>query len=101
MDRFVRLLTHRWWLTLLVAVVVAFGLIQLVPYRVTNSSTRNEPTWDSPQTRALAVAACYDCHSNQSHPYGFERVAPLSWWIANHVKEGRGALNFSECTKSG
>jgi mono/diheme cytochrome c family protein len=76
----------------------AFLLMQLVPYRVDNPSTRAEPQWDSPRTRALAVAACYDCHSNQSKPAWFDRIAPVSWWIANHVKEGRGALNFSEWT---
>jgi hypothetical protein len=76
--------------------VVAFVLIQLVPYRVSNASTRDEPTWDSPRTRELAVAACFDCHSNESHPTWWERVAPLSWWITNHVDEGREALNFSE-----
>ena len=78
-----------------------FLLIQLVPYRVSNPSTNHEPTWDSPQTRKLAVAACFDCHSNQSKPYTWEKIAPLSWWITNHVDEGRAALNFSECTKGG
>ena len=28
-------------------------------------------------------------------------MAPLSWWITNHVKDGRAALNFSDCTKGG
>ena len=75
---------------------VAFLLMQLVPYRVSNPSTRDEPQWDSPRTRELAVAACYDCHSNESKPAWFDRIAPVSWWITNHVKEGRGALNVSE-----
>jgi hypothetical protein len=56
----------------------------------------NELNWDSPRTRALAVAACFDCHSNESRRLWFEKVALLSWWITNHVKEGRSALNFSE-----
>jgi hypothetical protein len=96
MQRFVELLTRRWWVTVLVVAVGLFALIQLVPYRVDNPPVVNEPNWDSPRTRALAVAACYDCHSNESKPLWFEKVAPLSWWITNHVKEGRGALNFSE-----
>jgi hypothetical protein len=75
---------------------VAFLLLQLVPYRVTNSSSRDEPAWDSPRTRELAVVACFDCHSNESDPVWWERIAPVSWWITNHVEEGRDALNFSE-----
>ncbi|HVW32633.1 MAG TPA: heme-binding domain-containing protein, partial [Acidimicrobiia bacterium] len=56
----------------------------------------SEPPWDSPRTRELAVKACFNCHSNQTHVAWFEHVAPLSWWIANHVDEGRDELNFSE-----
>jgi hypothetical protein len=95
---------HRWRAVVLssvVGIVVLFGLVQLVPYRVDNPPVRQEPTWDSPSTRALAVAACFDCHSNETHTYWWEDIAPVSWWITNHVKEGRQALNFSECTRGG
>lgn len=78
--------------------VVAFLVIQLVPYRVRNHPVVSEPNWDTPRTRELAVVACYDCHSNQTRPAWYEHVAPISWWIANHVYDGRAALNFSECT---
>lgn len=80
----------------LVGVVVIFGLVQLIPNRVTNAATRREPPWDSPRTRQLAVAACFDCHSNQTHTYWFEKIAPLSWWIKSHVDGGRRRLNFDE-----
>jgi hypothetical protein len=83
-------------LTGLALVVATFVLIQFVPYRVDNPSTRDEPKWDSTRTRELAVRACFDCHSNESDIAAFEQVAPLSWWITNHVKEGRSSLNFSE-----
>jgi mono/diheme cytochrome c family protein len=91
----------RKFLALVIAGVLlgAFALIQLVPYRVDNPSVKQEPAWDSAQTRTLAAAACFDCHSNETATYWWEDVAPLSWWITNHVKDGRAALNFSECTK--
>jgi hypothetical protein len=76
--------------------IVAFLLMQLVPYRISNPSTRQEPTWDSPRTRALAVAACFDCHSNEVHNPWYGKVAPVSWWLTNHVDNGRAALNLSE-----
>src|SRR5690349_3904528 len=79
--------------------VALFALIQLVPYRVDNPSTHHEPTWDSARTRRLAAAACFDCHSNDTATYWWEDIAPLSWWLTNHVKEGRSALNFSECAQ--
>lgn len=79
--------------------ILVFGLIQLVPYRITNPAVTQEPSWDRARTRELAVAACFNCHSNETHTYTWERIAPLSWWITSHVKGGRGALNFSECTR--
>ena len=84
-----------------VPLLLAFGVMQLVPYRVTNPAVVQEPTWDSAQTRQLAKAACFDCHSNETHTYWFEKIAPLSYWIKGHVDGGRGALNFSECKQTG
>jgi hypothetical protein len=89
----------RWMRNLIVGAstgVVVFGLIQLVPYRVSNAPVTGEPRWDSPQTRALVVAACYDCHSNQTKTPWYGKIAPISWWLTNHVDNGRKALNFSE-----
>jgi hypothetical protein len=79
----------------LVAVVATFGLLQLVPYRVSNGKVTAEPKWDSPRTRELVVAACYDCHSNQTRTPWYGKIAPVSWWLTNHVKDGRAAVNFS------
>jgi hypothetical protein len=85
-----------WRVLIPVAVAVAFGLLQLVPMRITHPPVTQEPPWDSPTTRRLAVSACYDCHSNQTRSFWYEHVEPVSWWIHGHVTEGRAALNFSE-----
>lgn len=71
------MLRNRWLLRALIVLGVALLAIQLVPYRVSNPSARQEPPWDSPRTRTLAVAACFDCHSNETNVLAFERVAPL------------------------
>jgi hypothetical protein len=82
---------------LVVMGAVLYGLAQLVPFgRVKNKPTAQEPPWNSPRTRELAVAACYDCHSNQTKNQWYLHVAPISWWTGHHVTEGRAALNFSE-----
>ena len=92
---------RKWLIVGVLTAVGALLLMQLVPYRVTNPPRRQEPAWDSPRTRQLAVAACYDCHSNETNTTWWEDIAPLSWWITNHVKEGRAALNFSEWGSGG
>ncbi|MFN8458720.1 MAG: heme-binding domain-containing protein [Anaerolineae bacterium] len=81
----------------LVAVgVIALIGIQFVPVQRTNPPVVSEPKWDSPQTKALAERACFDCHSNQTKWPWYSYVAPMSWFVADHVQEGRDKLNFSE-----
>jgi hypothetical protein len=85
----------RW--ALIAAVVLLVGA-QLVPYgrAHTNPPVRAEPAWDSPRTRELAVAACFDCHSNQTAWPWYTSVAPMSWLTQRDVDEGRNVLNLSE-----
>jgi len=80
-----------------VAALVVFGLIQLVPTGVsyTNPPVVSEPQWDSPQTRVLAQRACFDCHSNETAWPWYTHIAPISWLTARDVMEGRSRLNFS------
>lgn len=40
--------------------------------------------------------ACYDCHSNTTVYPWYSQIAPVSWWLKNHINEGRDELNFSE-----
>lgn len=40
--------------------------------------------------------ACYDCHSNTTVYPWYNNIAPVSYWIAEHVKDGKKHLNFSE-----
>lgn len=78
------------------ALVILFILIQLVPQDHTNPEITREIQWDSPQTRALAKRACFDCHSNETVWPWYSNVAPVSFVLSGHIAEGRESLNFSE-----
>jgi hypothetical protein len=80
------------------ALLALFVLIQLAPHGRDHSVPpgNSEPKWDSPRTRELAVRACFDCHSNQTHWPWYSWVAPVSWLVFNDVRDGRQKLNFSE-----
>ncbi len=82
----------------LLALVGLLVVIQLVPYGHdhSNPAVAIEPAWDSPETRELAVRACFDCHSNEVVWPWYSNVAPVSWLVQRHVDEGRDELNFSE-----
>ena len=49
----------------------------------------------SPEAAAGLKRACGDCHSHQTVWPWYSRIAPVSWVIANDVREGRAHLNFS------
>lgn len=43
----------------------------------------------------LVKTACYDCHSHTSEYPWYSNMAPVSWWLADHIAEGREHMNFS------
>ena len=71
--------------------------IQFVPYGWwhENPPVTEDAPWPSEDARALAVAACYDCHSNETEWPVYSYVAPMSWLVRNDVESGRDELNFS------
>jgi Haem-binding domain len=78
-------------------------LLQLLPFGRPGDNppvTRDAP-WPNGRARELAVAACYDCHSNQTRRPLYARLAPMSWLIARDVEQGRDKLNFSTWEGSG
>jgi hypothetical protein len=89
-------------LILLGCVAALFLLVQLIPYGRTHSNPPSieEPPWDSPRTRELAVRACYDCHSNHTQWPWYANVAPMSWAVQFDVEVGRDVLNFSEWNRT-
>ncbi len=48
------------------------------------------------EVATLLRNACYDCHSNETKYPWYTNVAPISWWIEEHIRHGRGELNFSK-----
>jgi hypothetical protein len=82
-----------------VVLVAGFALLQLTnpartnPPVVSDLMASNPPP---PQVAAMLHAACYDCHSNGTRWPWYSHVAPMSWLIANDVKEGRENLNLSD-----
>lgn len=42
--------------------------------------------------------SCYDCHSNSTNYPWYSEIAPISWYVASHVNDGKEHLNLSEWT---
>ena len=53
-------------------------------------------TQPSPEVKEILKTACYDCHSaNTEYPW-YNNIAPVSYWLAEHVSEGKEHLDFSD-----
>ena len=49
-----------------------------------------------PQTAAVLERACRDCHSNDTRWPWYSNVAPVSWFVIDHVNHGRRHFNYSD-----
>jgi tellurite resistance protein TehA-like permease len=83
-----------------IACIVLFIVIQV--FRINKTITPvNEQTdfiavtQTNPEVATILKNACYDCHSNQPTYPWYTSIAPVSWWIKNHINEGSKHLNFS------
>jgi hypothetical protein len=47
------------------------------------------------EVATMLKTACYDCHSYETRYPWYNQIVPVSWWLANHVREGREHLNFN------
>ena len=81
------------WIVLVVA--VAAVVIQFVPVARPSNPPVTSEVPASPEVRAILRRACYDCNSNETVWPWYSRVAPVSWQVAQDVREGREELNFS------
>jgi hypothetical protein len=78
----------------IVVLAVALVVVQFVPVDRTNPPVETEVAASS-EVRAVLRRACYDCHSNETVWPWYSRIAPVSWWVAHDVHEGREELNLS------
>jgi Haem-binding domain len=96
MPRIVRVV--RW---LLLIGVVLFVIVQFIRPAKTNPAIDQSLAIEShlnvdPKVAAIFDRSCADCHSNKTRWPWYSHVAPVSWFVIDHVNEGRGNLNFSE-----
>lgn len=78
----------------LVLLFMALIVIQFVKVERKNPRVAGELKAPA-EVKNIFKTSCYDCHSNETNWPWYGYVAPVSWLVTNHVKEGREHLNFS------
>lgn len=87
-------------LKIFIVIISVFIFIQFFQIDTRNPAVvpQNDFTniYSPPQhIQSILKTACYDCHSNQTDYPWYASVAPVSWWIKDHIEHARGHLNFS------
>ena len=92
---------RKWIKKTLIGLLIVLVLIQFIRIDKTNPTSNPEldiiTTLNPPTDLAHIIKiACYDCHSNHTEYPWYTNIAPISFWIKNHINHARKHLNFSE-----
>ncbi len=84
-----------------ILLLVAFVVMQFFTINKTNPKVEKAKDFIAIATPPADIekmirSACYDCHSNETVYPWYSNLAPVSWWLEDHIEEGRSHLNFSE-----
>jgi hypothetical protein len=86
---------------IVIVLAVLFIAIQFYRPDMTNPPVVTEQTLEAatqvPEpVEKILNRSCSDCHTNNTLYPWYSKISPSSWFLANHIKEGRRELNFSE-----
>ena len=83
----------------LLAALVIIQFISLREARPNNNNSKSIFEMNPPpaaDVENILNKACLDCHSYQTKYPWYAQIAPVSWYIDDHVNNGRKHLNFDE-----
>lgn len=84
-----------------VVLLIAFIGIQFLPKQINKSETTSKADFlvvnkVPANIKNKLQVSCYDCHSNNTRYPWYNKIQPVAIFLANHVKDGKKELNFSE-----
>ncbi|WP_236980719.1 heme-binding domain-containing protein [Membranihabitans maritimus] len=83
------------WILLIALVVIQFIPVNddIPPYDANDDIFNTEES--STKVQTLVKGACYDCHSYETTYPWYYKIAPVNFWLQDHINHGRDELNFS------
>ena len=85
----------------LIIALVAFIIIQFIRPEKNQGGYESVMAFEKETMPSVALAEilknnCYDCHSNQTQYPWYAEIAPISFWLNDHVEDGKRHFNVSE-----
>ena len=79
------------------ALVAVFLAAQFVRPHMTNPPIDPAVEYRAPaHIQPILDRSCMDCHSSRTRWPWYSQITPVSWWLKDHIDEGREELSFSE-----
>ena len=83
-----------------IILVVPFIIFQFIRPDFTNPPVVQADTLEAnlqvpENVKTILARSCNDCHTNETRYPWYSYIQPSAWFLANHIAEGRGQLNFS------
>lgn len=86
----------------IIAVLIFVGFIVIQFFRpdfsnppIIEAETLEASTAIPENVSAILNRSCKDCHSNETVYPLYSNVAPVSWWLAEHIGDAQREMNFS------
>ena len=86
--------------------ILILGLVALVAMQFIRPEKNNggyetvmafeNETKPSVQVASILKENCYDCHSDQTQYPWYAEIAPVSYWLADHIADARDEFNVSK-----
>jgi hypothetical protein len=85
---------------LAILIVLSFVIIQFIRPDFTNPPVNQADTLQAvtpvpENVQAIFNRSCSDCHTNETKYPWYSKIQPSAWFLADHIKEGRGEMNLS------
>ncbi len=84
----------------LIVALLAFVVIQFIRPEKNNEgyvsvALFEAETKPSEEVQVILRESCYDCHSNQTKYPWYSEIAPISFWLEDHIKDGKTHFDAS------
>lgn len=83
------------WFLVVALVIAQFFRPEKNEGDLTSITTFINETNPPDDVHEILKSTCFDCHSNVTRYPWYNKITPVNYWIADHVRHGKGELNFS------
>jgi len=84
-------------LLVILLVMQAFRPEKNLSANIDNDISQSYPVPD--EVKTILAKACNDCHSNKTEYPWYANIQPVTWWLNDHIIDGKRHMNFNEFNK--